>query len=101
MLLILNTACLGISASLLLKYLNSILKAFSTAIEMTLTAILSYLIFSIPVSRLTNYLAFITVSFAIYLYALNPIKERPERNPSGYEKVPDGPDDKERSEECV
>ena len=41
-LLIFNQAFLGVSASLLLKHLNSIVKAFSTAIEMMASALLSY-----------------------------------------------------------
>ena len=41
-LLIFNQAFLGVSASLLLKHLNSIVKAFSTAIEMVVSAAMSY-----------------------------------------------------------
>ena len=46
-LLIFNQAFLGVSASLLLKYLNSIVKAFSTAIEMMASAALSYRVASV------------------------------------------------------
>ena len=41
LLLIVNNAVLGIVTSLFLKKLNSILKAFASAIELVLTAVLS------------------------------------------------------------
>lgn len=74
--LILNQVFLGISASLLLKHLNSIVKALSTAIEMILSAYLQYLIFGFKVEGMQNYLAFILGIVSIYLYALNPIAEK-------------------------
>ena len=74
-LLILNQAFLGIFASLLLKYLNSIVKALSTAIEMSLSAVLQFLLLGIAVNGFKNYLAFGMALGSIYLYALNPILE--------------------------
>ena len=71
----LNQAFLGIFASLLLKYLNSIVKALSTAIEMSLSAVLQFLLLGIAVNGFKNYLAFGMALGSIYLYALNPILE--------------------------
>ena len=72
-LLILNQVFLGICASLLLKHLNSIVKALSTAIEMSLSAILQWMLLDIAVTGFKNYLAFLLALLSIYLYALNPI----------------------------
>ena len=96
-LLIFNQAALGISASLLLKHLNSVVKAFSTAIEMMASAVMSYacarwlylhdissskhdhllrayLVFGITVGRTSDWISYAIVICSIYLYALNPIE---------------------------
>ncbi|KAL1505554.1 hypothetical protein ABEB36_005096 [Hypothenemus hampei] len=71
-LIILNNAIVGIVTSLFLKTLNSILKTFASALELVLTAILSFILFGIPI-YLNTILAIITVLYAIYLYSQNPV----------------------------
>ena len=51
--LILNNAVLGIVTSLFLKKLNSILKAFASALELVITAVLSVPILGIPLTPTT------------------------------------------------
>lgn len=70
--IMINNAAIGIITSFFLKYLNSILKTFASALELMFTALLSYLLFSIPI-YLNTALAIFVVSYAIYLYSLNPV----------------------------
>ncbi|XP_058449669.1 UDP-galactose transporter senju [Malaya genurostris] len=70
--ILINNAAIGIITSFFLKYLNSILKTFASALELMFTAILCYLLFAIPV-YLNTVLAIGVVSYAIYLYSLNPV----------------------------
>uniref|UniRef100_A0A182Q0Q2 CMP-sialic acid transporter n=1 Tax=Anopheles farauti TaxID=69004 RepID=A0A182Q0Q2_9DIPT len=67
-----NNAAIGIITSFFLKYMNSILKTFASALELLFTAILCYLLFAIPV-YLNTVLAIFVVSYSIYLYSLNPV----------------------------
>ena len=53
LILILNNAVLGIVTSLFLKKLNSILKAFASALELVITAVLSVPILGIPLTPTT------------------------------------------------
>lgn len=71
-LIIFNNCAIGIVTSFFLKYMNSILKTFASALELSFTAILSYIIFSIPLNVSTVF-AIIVVSFAVYLYSQNPV----------------------------
>lgn len=71
----LNNAAIGIVTSFFLKTLNSILKTFASALELVLTAVLSYVFFSIPI-YLNTVLAIVTVMFAIYLYSQNPVQNQ-------------------------
>ncbi|XP_050077840.1 UDP-galactose transporter senju [Anopheles maculipalpis] len=70
--IMLNNAAIGIITSFFLKYMNSILKTFASALELLFTAVLCYLLFSIPI-YLNTMLAIFVVSYAIYLYSLNPV----------------------------
>lgn len=70
--IMINNAAIGIITSFFLKYMNSILKTFASALELMFTALLSYLLFSIPI-YLNTALAIFVVSYAIYLYSLNPV----------------------------
>lgn len=70
--IMINNAAIGIITSFFLKYMNSILKTFASALELMFTAVLSYLLFSIPI-YLNTALAIFVVSYAIYLYSLNPV----------------------------
>lgn len=71
-LVMLNNAAVGIVTSMFLKTLNSILKTFASALELVLTALLSFVLFGIPV-YLNTLLAIGTVMYAIYLYSQNPV----------------------------
>lgn len=70
--IMINNAAIGIITSFFLKYLNSILKTFASALELLFTAILCYLIFHIPI-YLNTISSICIVSFAIYLYSLSPV----------------------------
>ena len=66
-LMILNTSAYGILTSIFLKKLNSILKAFATAIELVLTALLCVPLFHIPLTLNT------LMVFSIFFYFIyNP-----------------------------
>ncbi len=71
--IIVNNAVLGIVTSLFLKNLNSILKAIASAVELVFTALLSYVLLSIPIYWNTV-VAVAIVSYAVVLYAQNPVK---------------------------
>jgi UDP-sugar transporter A1/2/3 len=71
-LIMVNNAAVGIVTSLFLKSLNSILKTFASALELMFTAILAWIIFSIPLD-LTTFVAILIVSAATWLYSLNPV----------------------------
>lgn len=67
-----NNAVVGIITSFFLKSLNSILKTFASALELVIIAVLSYLLFNIPI-HLNTILAIAVVSYAIVLYSRNPV----------------------------
>ena len=71
--IVMVNASIGIMTSLFIKTFNSVLKTFVSAIELMLTAILSFLIFGIPIYWNTVVAIFI-VSAAILIYAMNPIQ---------------------------
>lgn len=70
--IIFNNAAIGITTSFFLRHLNSILKTYASALELSFAAILCYFLFNIPV-HLNTVLSIVIVSLAIYLYTLNPI----------------------------
>lgn len=71
-LIIFNNAAIGIVTSFFLRYLNSILKTFASALELLFTAILCCIFFNIPI-HLNTVLSIGVVSFSIYLYSLSPV----------------------------
>lgn len=83
MIIIINNAAIGIVTSFFLKYMNSILKTFASALELMFTAVLCYFLFAIPIYMNTA-LAIAVVSYAIYLYTQSPVvnlgKVRPLSN---------------------
>lgn len=83
LIIIVNNAAIGIVTSFFLKYMNSILKTFASALELLFTAVLCYFLFSIPIYMNTA-LAIAVVSYAIYLYTQSPVvnlgKVRPLSN---------------------
>lgn len=70
--IIINNAAIGIVTSFFLRYLNSILKSFASALELLFTAILCYFLFNIPI-HLNTMSSIGIVSAAIYLYTLSPV----------------------------
>lgn len=72
MIIMVNNAAIGIVTCFFLKYLNSILKTFASALELVFTAILCNLLFHMPI-YLNTTLSIGVVSFAIYLYSLSPV----------------------------
>lgn len=67
-----NNALIGIVTSFFLKYMNSILKTFASAIELVFTAILCRILFAIPI-HLNTVLAISIVSIAVFIYSRNPV----------------------------
>ncbi|XP_071540709.1 UDP-galactose transporter senju-like isoform X2 [Panulirus ornatus] len=89
--IILNNAAVGIVTSFFLRSLNSILKTFASALELMFTAVLSWVIFGIPVDWCTA-IAIALVSYATYMYAQSPVVNRGrldelEKNSTAEEEV--------------
>lgn len=76
-----NNSLCGIITSLFLKNFNSILKIFASAMELIITAVVCWIIFSIPIDEFTIVAIFI-VSLATYIYAHNPMSSLPPRHSS-------------------
>lgn len=72
----LNNALCGIITSLFLKNFNSILKIFASAMELVITAVVCWLLFSIPIDSFTA-TAILIVSLATYIYSRNPMTAPP------------------------
>ena len=71
--IIFNNSLAGIITSLFLKNLNSIVKAFASALELIFTALFSFLLLGIPI-HWNTILAVAVVSYAVVMYAQNPLK---------------------------
>lgn len=69
--IVMLNSSIGIMTSLFIKTFNSVLKTFVSAIELMLTAILSFALFGIPIYWNTI-VAILIVSVAILIYAMNP-----------------------------
>lgn len=81
--IILNNSLVGIVTSLFLKNLNSILKSFASALELIFTAIFSFVLLGIPI-YVNTAIAVAIVSYAVVLYAQNPVKNiNPSKSSSG------------------
>uniref|UniRef100_A0A1L8DEW5 Putative udp-galactose transporter n=1 Tax=Nyssomyia neivai TaxID=330878 RepID=A0A1L8DEW5_9DIPT len=78
-----NNAAIGIVTSFFLKYMNSIIKTFASALELFFTAILCFFLFSMPI-YFNTILAIGIVSFAVFMYSQNPVVNLP---PSSTGKV--------------
>lgn len=75
--LMLNNAGGGITTSFFLRNLNSIMKTFTGAIELTCSAVLCYILFGIPI-YLNTVISIATVSYATILYSSNPVSKEDE-----------------------
>ncbi len=73
----LNNGVAGITTSIFLKKFNSILKTFAGAIELLLTAVLSWILFGIAINS-SMVVSMACVSYAIYLYASQPVVNPPK-----------------------
>lgn len=83
--IIINNCAIGIVTSFFLKYLNSILKTFASALELMFTAILSYILFAIPI-YLNTVLAIVIVSLAVWLYSQSPVINIANQKVENYNK---------------
>ncbi|CAO1311743.1 unnamed protein product [Diamesa serratosioi] len=70
--IMINNCAIGIITSFFLKYMNSILKTFASALELIFTAVLCFILFSIPI-YINTILAIAIVSIAVYLYSQSPV----------------------------
>lgn len=74
---IVNGAACGIVTSVFLKSLNSILKTFAGALDLSVMAVLCWIIFKIPVDGYTV-VAIAIVSIATYCYSQQPVVNKPK-----------------------
>ncbi|XP_047992480.1 UDP-galactose transporter senju isoform X2 [Leguminivora glycinivorella] len=71
-LIIVNSAVVGIVTSFFLKNLNSILKTYASALELIITAVVCYLLFNILITWGTV-ISICLVSIAVGMYMKNPV----------------------------
>ena len=71
--IIINTTFIGIVVSLFLRYLNSILKSFASALEIVFTAVLALIFFGVPIG-ISTWASIILIFIATYLYSANPVE---------------------------
>ncbi|XP_068632549.1 UDP-galactose transporter senju [Battus philenor] len=71
-LIIVNSAIVGIVTSFFLKNLNSILKTYASALELIITAVVCYILFHIVITGFTI-LSICLVSIAVAMYFKNPV----------------------------
>lgn len=63
---------IGITTSFFLKYMNSIIKTFASAIELVFTAVLCRILFAIPV-YLNTVTSIVIVFISLFLYSQSPV----------------------------
>lgn len=71
-LIMFNSAIVGIVTSFFLKNLNSILKTYASALELIITAVVCYMIFGILITWFTV-ISICMVSVAVMMYFKNPV----------------------------
>lgn len=86
LLIMVNSALIGIITSFFLKKYNSILKVFAGALELVGSAVISYFLFGISILANTI-LSIIIVSLAMIMYTIYPMKDN-NTNQSGDSKAP-------------
>lgn len=82
--IVVNGAICGIVTSVFLKSLNSILKTFASALDLSVMAVLCWIIFKIPIDTYTV-MAIAIVSIAIYCYSQQPVVNKPKEVPHCHE----------------
>ena len=76
-----STVYMGLITGAILKYLSSVVKAFTSSASLVITSIISAFVFNLDLS-LPFDLAVVNLSIAIYLYKTAPIpKESPKPRP--------------------
>ncbi|XP_065214999.1 UDP-galactose transporter senju [Planococcus citri] len=88
LLVILNNAAVGIVASFFLKYLNSILKTVASALELVFIAILTWIIFDVPIKS-NAAVSIIVIILSIILYSKNPVQNPAPSEPKHKENYTD------------
>ncbi|CAK1600959.1 unnamed protein product [Parnassius mnemosyne] len=78
-LIIVNSAIVGIVTSFFLKNLNSILKTYASALELIITAVVCYILFNILITGFTI-LSICLVSIAVAMYFKNPVNNNTVNN---------------------
>lgn len=73
LIIVINGAIAGITTSFFLKKLNSIIKTFAATLEIILSAIISYFLFSIPID-IQTVLSILIIFFAFYAYLFKPVQ---------------------------
>lgn len=63
---------IGITTSFFLKYMNSIIKTFASALELVFTAVLCRILFTIPI-YLNTIASIAIVFFSLFLYSQSPV----------------------------
>lgn len=63
---------IGITTSFFLKYMNSIIKTFASAIELVFTAVLCRILFAIPI-YLNTVASIAILFFSLFLYSQSPV----------------------------
>lgn len=86
LLVIFNNAAIGIVTSFFLRYLNSILKTFASGLELVFTAVLSWILFSIPIYMNTIVSIFV-VTVATIIYSQNPVNNTKSVQKTGKDKL--------------
>lgn len=75
-----STAYMGIVTGAILKYLSSVVKAFTSSASLVITSVISAFVFNSDLS-LPFDLAVINLSIAIYLYKTAPIPKPEQEKP--------------------
>jgi len=73
--IIVNNAIMGITVSLFLKYLNSVLKQFASAAEIAGSAFFGWMLFGIQI-RTEMYVSILMVVVAIHMYSKYPLPSK-------------------------
>ena len=79
MFIIVNQTCIGIAVSYFLRYLNSIVKSFASALEIVFTAVLAMLFFGVPIG-FNTIISICLIFVATYLYSANPVNNTSAAN---------------------
>ena len=91
------TTVIGITVSLFLRYMNSILKIFASACGMIFSAVFSLILFGIPIG-LNKMISICFIIVALYLYSSDPVQNQPTKD--DVEQAKRRAENKETTIEC-